>query len=66
MDTLKKELENRYEEIKDEIKSIFEANSQITGWDVPEVDDKKTKKLLLELMQKAFDEIKNETLNSYE
>ncbi len=63
MDALKKELESRSNEIKDEIKAIFEANSHITGWDIPEVNDKEAKKLLLELMQKALDEIKAEVLD---
>jgi len=64
MSALKKELESRYDEIKAEIKAIFEANSHITGWDVPEVDDSEAKMLLLELMQKALDEIKGEVLKA--
>jgi len=62
MDALRKELESRKDEIKAEIDAIFEANSHITGWDVPEVDDKEARKLLLEIMQKAFDELKEEKL----
>jgi len=64
MDALQKELESRYDEIKAEIKAIFEANSHITGWDVPEVDDSKAKILLLEIMQRALDEIKGEVLKA--
>lgn len=60
MDALKKELESRYSEIKAEMEAIFKANSHITGWDIPEVDNTEAKKLLLELMQKALDEIKSE------
>jgi len=63
MDALKKELDSRYDEIKAEIKAVFEANSHITGWDVPEVDDFEAKKLLFEYMQKALDEIKDEVLS---
>jgi len=62
MDALQKELQSRYEEIKAELEAIFKANSHITGWDVPEVDDSEAKKLLLEVMQKALDEIKQEVL----
>ena len=43
MDVLQKELENRYSEIKKEIKAIYEANLHITGWDVPELDEAKAK-----------------------
>lgn len=63
MDTLKKELLNRKDEIKSEIKAIFEANQHITGWDVPEVDDKEASKLLLKIMQESLDEIKNKVLD---
>ena len=63
MDALRKELESRKGEIKAEIKAIFEANEHITGWDVPEVDEKEAAKLLLEVMQEAFDELKDEILN---
>ncbi len=63
MDALRKELESRKGEIKAEIKAIFEANQHITGWDVPEVDNNKAAKLLLEVMQEAFDELKDEILN---
>ncbi len=63
MDALRKELESRKNEIKAEIKAIFEANEHITGWDVPENNEKEAAKLLLEVMQEAFDELKDEILN---
>ena len=62
MDALEKELASRYDEIKKELKALFEANAHITGWDVPEVDDEKAKRLLLETMQRALDELKEEIL----
>jgi len=62
MDTLQKELESRYSEIKKEIKAIYEANLYITGWDVPELDEAKAKEMLLELMHKACDEITQQEL----
>ncbi len=62
MDALRKELESRKDEIKKEIKAIYEANEHITGWDVPEVDEKESAKLLLDVMQKALDEVKKEVL----
>lgn len=64
MDALRKELQSRKDEIKGEMKAIFEANTHITGWDVPEVDENEAKKLLLEIMQKALDELKKEISDS--
>ena len=63
MNTLQKELESRKDEIKAEIKAIFEANQHITGWDVPENNEKEAAKLLLEIIQESLDEIKNEILD---
>ncbi len=62
MDALRKELQSRKSEIKGEIKAIFEANEHITGWDVPEVDEKEAAKLLLEVMEDAFAELKEELI----
>jgi len=62
MDALEKDLLSRYDEIKKEIKAIYVANSHITGWDVPEVDEEKAALMLLGLMQKALDEVKQEVL----
>ena len=63
MNPIKKELDSRYDEIKSEIKAIFTANSHITGWDIPELDEEEADKMLLEYMQKALDEVKQEVLN---
>jgi len=62
MNPIKKELDKRYDEIKSEIKAIFIANSHITGWDIPEVDEDEANRMLLEYMQKALDEVKKEVL----
>jgi len=64
MDAIEKDLIARYDEIKDEIKAVFTANFKITGWDVPEADEIKVKIKLLELMQKALDEVKQEVLEN--
>ena len=63
MDPVKEDIEKRYEEIKAQIRAIFNANFHITGWDVPEVDDKEAKEVLLEVMQRAFEEVKKEILD---
>ncbi len=62
MNTIEKELQSRKSEIKKELKLLFSANSRITSWDVPETDEKEAAKKLLEIMQEALDEIKEEAL----
>jgi hypothetical protein len=64
MDLIDKELASRYNEIKAEIKAIYSANEHITGWDIPEVDENEASLKILELMQKALDEVKEEVLGS--
>lgn len=62
MDAIQKELESRKGEIKREMKLLFNANNRITSWDVPENDQKEAAKILLNIMQEALDEIKEEVL----
>ncbi len=66
MDVIDKELAKRYDEIKAEIKAIYKANEHITGWDIPELDEKEAALKLLNVMQKAFDEVKEEVLAEIE
>jgi len=63
MDAIRKELEKRKDEIKKELRLLFNANDHITGWDVPEADQKEAEKILLDIMQEALDEIRAEILN---
>jgi len=60
MDAIEKDLASRKEEIKKEVKLLFEANMKITDWDVPEADEAKAAKLLLAIMQEALDELKSQ------
>jgi hypothetical protein len=60
MDTLEKELHSRKTEIKKGLKLLLKVNVNITTWDVPEVDENESEKRLIELMQRALDEIKIE------
>ena len=63
MDAIQKELMSRKEEIKKELRLLFNANNRITSWDVPEADQKEAEKILLDIMQEALDEIRAEILN---
>ena len=60
MDAIEKELQSRKDEIKKELKLLFEANMKITDWDVPEADDAKAKKILLNIFKEALAEIETE------
>ncbi len=66
MDAVQKELESRKEEIKKELRLLYNANNRITSWDVPETNEKEAAELLLKVMQDALDELKAEIRAKYE
>jgi hypothetical protein len=63
MDNIEKEFLSREEEIKKELRFLFKANMKITGWDVPEADNQKAAKILVNILQKSLDEIKADIKN---
>jgi hypothetical protein len=60
MDALEKELYGRKESIKKELELLFKANMKFTDWDVPEADDTKAAKILLEIMKEKVSEIEKD------
>ncbi len=60
MDMEHKEIKALQNEIKKELKLIYKANMEASGWDIPERDDKEMSKLVLEAMQNALNELKEE------
>jgi hypothetical protein len=66
MDAVQKELASRKNEIKKELRLLFNANNHITEWDVPETDEKEAAELLLKVMQEAMDELKEEIRAQYQ
>ncbi len=58
MDAIEKELQGRKTEIRKGVEVLFKANMKITDWDVPEADDNKAAKILVNIFQEALDEIK--------
>jgi hypothetical protein len=62
MDMEHKEINALKDEIKKELKLIYNANMEASGWDIPERDDKEMSKLILEAMQDALDELKSELI----
>ncbi len=63
MDIIEKELESRKENIKKEVKFLFKANMKFTDWDVPEADDEKASKILLNIIKEAIGEIEQDINN---
>jgi len=60
MDIIEKELESRKSEIKKQVELLFRANMTITDWDVPEADDNKAAKLLINIIREAVADIEKE------
>ena len=60
MDAVEKELAGRKKNIKRELELLFKANMKFTDWDVPEADDTKAAKILLEIMREKLDELYQE------
>jgi len=62
-DAITQELESRKDEIQKELELLFKANMKITDWDIPEVDDKKVAKRLIEIFYEKLDQIKSDIEN---
>lgn len=60
MDVIEKELTSRKTEIQAEVLAVFKVNMKITDWDVPEADDNQAAKVLVQIMQEALDQIKQD------
>ncbi|QOY53556.1 hypothetical protein HUE87_06410 [Candidatus Sulfurimonas marisnigri] len=60
MDATTKGVEALKNEIRIEVKAIFKMNMKFEDWSVPEVDNKKAAGQILDVMQKALDELKDE------
>jgi len=54
------EIEKMQGEIRTELRAVFKANMKIFDWDIPENDDKKSAQLIIDVMQKAIDELRSE------
>lgn len=49
-------------EIIKEMRAVFKVNMKIFDWDIPENDDRKSAELILEVMQNAMNELKQEVV----
>jgi hypothetical protein len=60
MDATTKGVNKLKNEIRLEVRAIFKMNMKFEDWSVPEADDKKAAGQILNIMQKALDELKDE------
>jgi len=54
------EIEKMRGEITTELRGVFKANMKIFDWDIPENDDRRSAELIIDVMQKAMDDLKEE------
>ena len=59
-DAIEKELDSREDEIKNGLELLFKANMKITNWDVPEADDQKAAEMIVDILSKKLDDIKED------
>ncbi|WP_297524851.1 hypothetical protein, partial [Sulfurovum sp.] len=55
-----KETEMMKSQITKELRLLFKANMKIFDWDIPENDDRQSAELIIDVIQKALDELKSE------
>lgn len=60
MDATTKGVEALKNEIRAEVKAIFKMNMKFEDWSVPEVNNKKAARQILQVMQKTLDELIDE------
>ena len=54
------EIAKMQNEIRTELRAVFKLNMKIFDWDIPENDDRKSAELIINVMQKAMDDLKSE------
>ncbi len=60
MDAVEKGVEALKNEIRHEVRGIFKINMKFEGWSVPESDSEQAANEIMNIMQKALDELKDE------
>ncbi len=63
LDVIHKELLGREDEIKNSLELLFKANMKITDWDVPEANDQEAAEILVNILSKKLDDIKEDVKN---
>ncbi len=55
-----KEIADRAEAIKNELRNMFETNLKVFDWNIPENDDKTSAQLIAKVLQEELEEIKKD------
>ena len=63
MDITSKGVDALKNEIRLEVRGIFKLNMKFEDWSVPEADHNKAANQIIDIMQKAVDELKDEIKN---
>ena len=59
-DAVMKELAERKAEIEKAIELLFKANMKITDWDVPEANDTEAADIILNIMEKKIQQLRED------
>ncbi len=60
MNATAKGIEALKNEIRHEVRGIFKLNMKLEDWSVPEADDKQAAGMIINVMQQALNELKDE------
>ena len=59
-DAVVKDLAERKAEIEGAIELLFKTNMKITDWDVPEANDTEAANIILDIMEKKIDQLRDD------
>lgn len=59
-DVTSNEIKSREKAISNQLEILFKANMKITDWDVPEADDQKAARMIVDILQNKLDDIKQD------
>jgi len=59
-DAVVKDLAERKAEIEGAVEFLFKTNMKITDWDVPEADDTEAANIILDIMEKKIDQLRDD------
>jgi len=57
---VQKEIGSREKDIENQLELLFSTNMKITDWDVPEADDTQAAQMLLSILQRKLDSLKDD------
>lgn len=60
MSAVDKDLENRIDDIRDDLKTAFKRNVKIANWNIPEANDQEIAQKIVAILQEELDKIKED------